>query len=70
MFPDACLNNDLNNMWAVNNTPTSWAHFLRQDLPVHLSIAEAWTVADMYQVRSFAALEFSKHQKVVADRNM
>ena len=47
----ACLNYDLNNLWAVNNTPTSWAHFQRRDIPVHFSIAEAWTVADMYQVR-------------------
>ncbi|KAF4638055.1 hypothetical protein G7Y89_g2 [Cudoniella acicularis] len=45
----ACLNNDLNNLWAANNTPTSWAHFRRQDIPVHFSIAESWTVADMYQ---------------------
>ncbi|TVY39251.1 Non-hemolytic phospholipase C [Lachnellula subtilissima] len=53
----ACLNNDLNNLWAVNNTPTSWAHFRRQDLPVHFSIAESWTVADMYQEGVIAATE-------------
>jgi phospholipase C len=46
----ACLNNDLNNRWALNNTPLSWAHFKRQDLPVHFGIAESWTIADMYQV--------------------
>ncbi|TVY16834.1 Phospholipase C 3 [Lachnellula arida] len=53
----ACLNNDLNNLWAVNNTPTSWAHFRRQDVPVQFSIAEAWTVADMYQEGVIAATE-------------
>lgn len=34
----------------MNNTALSWAHFNRQDIPVHFGIAEAWTVGDMYQV--------------------
>lgn len=45
----AALNSDLNNKWALNNTPWSWAHFRRSDLPVHFGIAEGWTVGDMYQ---------------------
>lgn len=27
----------------------SWAHFQRQDLPLHFALAEGWTLADMYQ---------------------
>ena len=45
----AALNGDLNNHWATNNTPWSWAHFKRSDIPVQYSIADAWTVGDMYQ---------------------
>ncbi|GJJ06185.1 hypothetical protein Clacol_000374 [Clathrus columnatus] len=37
-----------NNMWAIKNTPFSWSHFLRQDIPTHFALAEGWTVADMY----------------------
>ncbi|KAI1323731.1 phosphoesterase family-domain-containing protein [Xylariaceae sp. FL0255] len=43
------LNGDLNNMWALGNTPWSWGHFRRDELPVHFAIAEGWTVGDMYQ---------------------
>ncbi|KAB8349426.1 hypothetical protein FH972_023453 [Carpinus fangiana] len=43
------LNGDLNNKWAIKNTPYSWGYFKRADLPVHFGIAEGWTVADMYQ---------------------
>ncbi len=46
----AALDGGLNDMWAVNNTPLSWAHFKKSDLPVQFSIAEGWTVGDMYQV--------------------
>jgi phospholipase C len=46
----AALNGDLNNKWALNNTPWSWGHFSRQELPVHFGIAEGWTIGDMYQV--------------------
>lgn len=45
----AALNGDLNNKWALNNTPWSWGHFSRQELPVHFGIAEGWTIGDMYQ---------------------
>ncbi|KAF1983373.1 non-hemolytic phospholipase C precursor [Aulographum hederae CBS 113979] len=43
------LNGDLNNHWALNNTPWSWGYYKRSDLPVHFSLAEGWTVGDMYQ---------------------
>jgi phospholipase C len=46
----AALNGGLNNHWATNNTPWSWGHFKRSDIPVQYSIADAWTVGDMYQV--------------------
>ncbi|OCK82157.1 putative non-hemolytic phospholipase C precursor [Lepidopterella palustris CBS 459.81] len=45
----AALNGDLNNKWALNNTPWSWSYFERKDIPVHFGIAEGWTVGDMYQ---------------------
>ncbi|KAF2482894.1 putative non-hemolytic phospholipase C precursor [Neohortaea acidophila] len=45
----AALNHDLNNDWATQNTPWSWAHFTRAELPNHFAIAEGWTVGDMYQ---------------------
>ena len=45
----AALNSELNNKWALNNTPWSWGHFRRKDIPIHFAIAEAWTVGDMYQ---------------------
>lgn len=46
----AALNGGLNNHWATNNTPWSWGHFKRSDIPVQYAIADAWTVGDMYQV--------------------
>ncbi|EED18310.1 non-hemolytic phospholipase C precursor, putative [Talaromyces stipitatus ATCC 10500] len=45
----AALNGDLNNHWAIKNTPYSWGYFKRQDLPVHFAMAEGYTVNDMYQ---------------------
>ena len=45
----AALNGGLNNHWATNNTPWSWGHFKRSDIPVQYAIADAWTVGDMYQ---------------------
>lgn len=43
------LNGGLNNLWAVDNTPYSWGHFTREELPNHFAIAEGWTVGDSYQ---------------------
>ncbi|KAF8588656.1 non-hemolytic phospholipase C precursor [Ramaria rubella] len=37
-----------NNLWAIKNTPFSWGHFKRQDIPTHFALAEGWTIADMY----------------------
>lgn len=34
-------------MWALDNTPTSMAHFTRGNLPVHFGIVDAFTSADM-----------------------
>eukprot|EP00918_Siedleckia_nematoides_P064146 GHVU01139496.1.p1 GENE.GHVU01139496.1~~GHVU01139496.1.p1 ORF type:complete len:622 (-),score=41.72 GHVU01139496.1:28-1893(-) len=45
----ASLNGGLNDKWALNNTPWSWGHFRRSDLPIHFAIADAFTVGDMYQ---------------------
>lgn len=46
----AALNYGLNNHWARNNSQWSWGYFKKQDIPVHFSIAESFTVGDMYQV--------------------
>jgi phospholipase C len=51
----AALDGDLNDHWATNNTPWSWAHFRRSDIPVQFAIADAWTVGDMYQESVIAA---------------
>ncbi|KAK6073106.1 hypothetical protein SCUP234_08943 [Seiridium cupressi] len=45
----AAYNFGLNDAWATNNTPWSWGHFRRSDIPVQFSIADGWTVGDMYQ---------------------
>ncbi|TVY36356.1 Non-hemolytic phospholipase C [Lachnellula subtilissima] len=45
----AALNGGLNNHWATNNTPWSWGHYRRSDIPVQFGIADGWTVGDMYQ---------------------
>ncbi|KAF8588655.1 PLC-E [Ramaria rubella] len=37
-----------NNLWVLENSPYSWGHFKRQDIPTHFALAEGWTVADMY----------------------
>ena len=43
------LNQGLNDHWATNNTPWSWGHYRRSDIPVQFAIADAWTIGDMYQ---------------------
>ena len=43
------LNGGLNNRWALGNTPWSWGHFKRSDIPTQFAIAEGWTIGDMYQ---------------------
>ena len=45
----AALNGGLNDHWATNNTPWSWGHFQRSDIPVQYAIADGWTIGDMYQ---------------------
>ncbi len=40
--------NGANDGWVVYNTPYSWGHFIREDIPTHFSIAEAFTVGDHY----------------------
>ncbi|RDL29995.1 uncharacterized protein BP5553_10622 [Venustampulla echinocandica] len=39
----AALNGGLNNHWATNNTPWSWGHYRRSDIPVQYAIADGWT---------------------------
>jgi phospholipase C len=49
----AALDGGLNDHWATNNTPWSWSHFKRSDIPVQYAIADGWTVGDMYQVSRY-----------------
>ncbi|KIK54173.1 hypothetical protein GYMLUDRAFT_264781 [Collybiopsis luxurians FD-317 M1] len=42
-------------LWVEANTPQSWGHFRRSDVPVHFAVAEGWTVGDMYQEGVIAA---------------
>ncbi|KIK54165.1 hypothetical protein GYMLUDRAFT_264776 [Collybiopsis luxurians FD-317 M1] len=44
-------------LWVEANTPQSWGHFRRSDLPVHFAIAEGWTIGDMYQEGVIASTE-------------
>ncbi|KIK54174.1 hypothetical protein GYMLUDRAFT_249774 [Collybiopsis luxurians FD-317 M1] len=34
---------------AKANTPQSWGHFRRSDVPVQFAVSEGWTIGDMYQ---------------------
>jgi phospholipase C len=45
----AAYNFGLNDAWATNNTPWSWSHFRRSDIPLQFAVADGWTVGDMYQ---------------------
>jgi len=45
----AALGQDTNVNWPGGNTPWSWGHYTRKELPNHFAIAEGWTVGDMYQ---------------------
>lgn len=42
------------------NTPWSWAHFRRSDLPTHFDVADGWTILDMYQEGVLAATDPSE----------
>jgi phospholipase C len=42
------LANGTNDQWAIANTPWSWGHFTRKEIPNHFAIAEGWAVGDMY----------------------
>ncbi|KAF5390851.1 hypothetical protein D9757_004453 [Collybiopsis confluens] len=44
-------------LWVEANTPRSWGHFRRSDIPVQFAIAEGWTVGDMYQQGVIAATD-------------
>ncbi|KIJ53593.1 hypothetical protein M422DRAFT_241830 [Sphaerobolus stellatus SS14] len=54
------LNGGDNNLWALKNSPYAIGYYKRQDLPAHFSIAEGWTLADMYAegvISTMAGLE-------------
>ncbi|KAF9036000.1 phosphoesterase family-domain-containing protein, partial [Rhodocollybia butyracea] len=57
---------NLQDLWlqAEANTPQSWGHFRRSDLPVHFAIAEGWTVGDMYQ-QGVIALQSTNPNRVI-----
>ena len=43
------LDRDLNDHWALDNTPTSWSHFTRENLATHYQIQDEYMIGDMYQ---------------------
>ena len=45
----AALHGGLNDHWATNNTPWSWAYYKRADIPIQYAYADGWTIGDMYQ---------------------
>jgi phospholipase C len=45
---NAFAQGDNNHQWVMKNTPFSWGHFKRQDVPTHFALAEGWTLGDMY----------------------
>ncbi|KAJ5312138.1 hypothetical protein N7508_002968 [Penicillium antarcticum] len=49
------LNHGSNNHWVTKNTPWSWGHLKRQDIPIQFAIAEGWTSGDMYQESQITA---------------
>lgn len=53
----AALNYDLNDHWALNNTPQSLMYYRRDIVPIHFAIAESYTVGDMYQVRHILSVD-------------
>jgi phospholipase C len=44
------MNNGAFDMWAQIDTPQSWGYMMRDDIPFHFALAEAFTVADTYHV--------------------
>ncbi|GME23674.1 phospholipase C [Neofusicoccum parvum] len=65
----AALNGDLNDKWALNNTPWSWGYFKRADIPVHFAIAEGWTIGDMYQESVIASTNPNRVQWISGSIN-
>lgn len=50
-------NDGLTNQWVIGNTPWSIGYFKQKDIPTHWSVAEGWTIADMYQEAVLAATD-------------
>ncbi|WPG98303.1 Hypothetical protein R9X50_00109100 [Acrodontium crateriforme] len=50
------LNGGLNNKWPSSSAFTL-AYYKRRDIPTHWSIADGWTIADMYQESVLAATD-------------
>ncbi|KIK54163.1 hypothetical protein GYMLUDRAFT_917793 [Collybiopsis luxurians FD-317 M1] len=51
----AALASGQNDLWVEANTPQSWGHFRRSDIPVQFAITEGWSIGDMYQQGVIAA---------------
>jgi phospholipase C len=54
----AAYDGGLNDHWVIDNSPYSMAYYKRNDISVHFGIAEAFTVADMYQVGQIISYSF------------
>ncbi|KAM5484990.1 putative phospholipase C [Microsporum audouinii] len=54
-YNQASLNHGRNDRWQDLGEPANWGFLKRNDIPVHFSVAEGWTVGDMYQQSSITA---------------
>ncbi|EGD95874.1 hypothetical protein TESG_03338 [Trichophyton tonsurans CBS 112818] len=51
-YNQASLNHGRNDRWQYFGEPANWGYLKRNEIPVHFSVAEGWTVGDMYQQQS------------------
>ncbi|EZF14353.1 hypothetical protein H112_06162 [Trichophyton rubrum D6] len=51
-YNQASLNHGKNDRWQYFGEPANWGYLKRSEIPVHFSVAEGWTVGDMYQQQS------------------
>ncbi|EFR03578.1 non-hemolytic phospholipase C [Nannizzia gypsea CBS 118893] len=54
-YNQASLNHGRNDRWQDFGEPANWGFLKRSEIPIHFSVAEGWTVGDMYQQSSITA---------------
>lgn len=51
------MNNGHLDMWAQVDTAQAWGYHMRQDIPFHYALADAYTVGDAYHVKATLSSE-------------